>query len=163
MRPIFPVTAGLTVIALLGVVLAARGAVAPKTPSFAGTWQLNINQSTYRPGPAPTSAVLKVEYKGPTRHSVLETIAADGEMVRTEYVAAEDGKDHPITGSPNADTINLRRIGPGTIERIDKRRGQVVMLLALRLSQDGETLKVTQEGVTASGDMVSNTMVYDKR
>jgi hypothetical protein len=96
------------------------------------------------------------------RHSVLETVAADGEMVRTEYAATEDGKDYPINGSPNADTIRLRRVGPGTIERVDKRRDHVVMLLTLRLSQDGRAMKVTQEGVTASGDMVSNTMMYEK-
>ena len=163
MRPIIPVTAAVAVAALLGVGLTARGAVAPKSPSFAGTWQLDVDQSTYRPGPAPTSAVLRVEYNGATRHSVLETMAADGEMVRTEYAAAENGRDYPISGSPNADTIRLRRVAPGTIERVDKRRGHVVMLLTLRLSQDGKTMKVTQEGVTASGDMVSNTMVYEKR
>jgi hypothetical protein len=163
MRAIFPVTAGIAATALLGIGLTARGAVAPKSPSFAGTWQLSVNKSTYRPGPAPTSALLKVEYNGATRHSVLETVATDGEMTRTEYAAAEDGKDYPITGSPNADTIRLRRAAPGTIERVDKRRGHVVMLLTLRLSQDGRTMTVTQEGVTASGDMVSNTMVYEKR
>jgi hypothetical protein len=46
---------------------------------------------------------------------------------------------------------------------MDKRRGQVVMLVTLRLSQDGKTMNVTQEGVTASGEMVSNTMIYEKR
>ena len=162
MRAIFPVSAAIAVMALLGVVLAARGGVAPTTPSFSGTWQLNVNKSTYRPGPGPASAQLSVEYSGATRHSVHESVAG-GEKVRTEYVAAEDGRDYPLKGSPNADTISLRRIGPGTIERVDKRRGQVVMLLTLRLSQDGKTMNVTQEGVTASGDMVSNTMVYEKR
>ena len=104
MRPIIPVTAAIAVTALLGVGLTARGVVAPKSPSFAGTWQLDVDQSTYRPGPGPTSAVLRVDYSGATRHSVLETVAADGEMVRTEYAAAENGQDYPISGSPNAPT-----------------------------------------------------------
>jgi hypothetical protein len=163
MRAILPVTAGIAVMALLGVVLAARGGSAPRPYSFAGTWELNVNKSTYRPGPGPKSALLNVEYDGATRHSSLETIADDGDMVRSEYVAVEDGKDYPIKGSPNADTIALRRVAPGTIERIDKRRGQVVMLLTLRLSQDGRSMNITQQGVTASGDMVSNTMIYERR
>ena len=163
MRAIVPVTAGIAVMALLGVVLVARGNNVPRSHSFAGTWELNVNKSTYRPGPGPKSAVLNVQYDGATRHSSLATVADDGEMARSEYVAAEDGRDYPIKGSPNADTISLRRVAPGTIERIDRRRGQVVMLLTLRLSQDGRTMNITQEGVTASGDMVSNTMVYDRR
>src|SRR5688572_6514579 len=163
MRAIVPVTAGIAVMAVLGVVLAARGGSVPRSPSFAGTWALNVTKSTYRPGPGPQSAVLNVEYEGATRHSSLATVANDGEMVTSEYVATEDGKDYPIKGSPNADTISLRRVAPGTIERIDKRRGQVVMILTLRLSQDGRTMNITQQGVTASGDMVSNTMVYERR
>jgi hypothetical protein len=150
-------------IVFLGVALADRDGHAQQSPSFAGTWQLNVKKSTYKPGPAPKSGLLKVEYKGAMRHSTLETIAQDGGTTRTEYVAAEDGKDYPLKGSPNADTVALRRSSPGTIERTDKRRGQPVMVLTLRLSPDGKTMTVTQKGVTASGDTVFNTIVYEKR
>ena len=163
MRAIFAIAVGLTLTVVSVVALAARGSVATPPASFAGTWHLNVSKSTYRPGPGPMSATLNVGYEGVMRHSVLNTIARDGERIRTEYVASEDGRDYAIHGSPNADTIALRRTSPGTIERTDKRRGEVVMLLTLRLSQDGRSMTVTQRGVTAAGDMVSNTMVYDKR
>ena len=152
----------LALITLIGIVLGSAGGVAQQ-PSFAGTWHLNVAKSTYRPGPAPKSGVLNVQYKGTTRHSVLDTIAANGDKVRTEYAAVENGQDYPLKGSPNADTVSLRRSSPGTIERVDKRQGQTVMFLVLRLSQDGKTMTVTQQGVTASGDKVSNTIVYEKR
>ena len=164
MRAIYTVAIGLTLTVVSVVALAAaRGSVAPQPVSFAGTWQLNVNKSTYRPGPGPKSATLSVGYEGIKRHSVLNTIAQDGDTIRTEYVASEDGRDYAIKGSPNADTVALRRTSPGTIERTDKRRGEVVMLLTLRLSQDGKSMTVRQQGVTAAGDMVANTMVYDKR
>ena len=153
----------LALIAVLGIVLAGRDGVAQKSPSFAGTWQLNVKKSTYKPGPAPQSGLLNVDYKGAMRHSVLETVAHNGDKTRTEYVAAEDGKDYPIKGTPNADTVALRRSSPTMIERTDKRRGQVVMVLTLRVSADSRTLTVTQKGVTASGDMVANTMIYERR
>jgi hypothetical protein len=163
MRATFPLTAGFASLVFVGVLIAARAGTSEKSPTFAGAWNLNVPMSTYRPGPAPKSAVLSVKYNKGTRHSLLETVTHDGEMVRTEYQAVEDGKDYPLTGSPNADTVSLRRPSPGTIERIDKRGGQVVMVLTLRLSQDGDTLTVTQKGVTGSGDTVSNVMIYDRQ
>lgn len=163
MRATFPLTAGLALLISVGVAIAARSGTSDKPPTFDGTWQLNVGRSTYRPGPGPQKALLNVTYENGMRHSVLETVAADGDMVRTEYRAAEDGRDYPLKGSPNADTVSLRRSGPSTIERIDKRGGQPVMVLTLRLSQDGKTVNVTQKGVTASGDTVSNVMVYEKQ
>jgi hypothetical protein len=148
----------LFVITLVGVNGCAR---APSNPSV-GTWHLNVSKSSYKPGPPPRSAVLTVDYMADTRSSVLETVTADGQTVRSAYAAKEDGKDYPYTG-PNADTVSLRRTSPNTIERTDKRSGQVVMLVVVRLSTDGRTLTVTQKGVTGPGDMLSNTMVYEKR
>ena len=156
---------------LLAVVLTAPclahvaidDAFAQSTNAFIGTWQLNVPKSTYRPGPKPKSGVLKVEYSGNMRKSVFDSVTADGSQMRSEYAAPEDGKDYPLKGNPNADMLALRRVAPGTIARIDKRRGQVVMVMMLRLSGDGKTMTVTQEGVTGAGEMVNNTLLFEKR
>jgi hypothetical protein len=145
------------------ITLLIAGAGFAQTNQFVGTWQLNVAKSSYQPGPAPKTGVLNVEYKGNLRHSVLETVDAIGQRGRTEYSAPEDGKDYPLRGSPNADTVSLRRTAPGTIERTDKRRNEVVFVTVIRLSPDAKTMTVTQKGVTPAGEMVSNTMTFEKK
>jgi hypothetical protein len=151
-------TPALSTISLRAGVLSAQTAT-----GFTGTWSLSVAKSKYQPGPSPKSAVLRVEQIGNRRKSTLETVTADGGRTRSEYVATLDGKDYPLTGSANADTVSLRQAGPSTIERTDKRKGQVVMLMIMRLSADGKLFTVTQKGITASGDMVNNSIVYERQ
>jgi hypothetical protein len=68
-----------------------------------------------------------------------------------------------LTGSINADTVSLRQTSPIRIERTDKRKGHVVMVITMSLLLDGKVLIVTQKGITAAGDMVDNTMAYDRQ
>jgi hypothetical protein len=130
---------------------------------FSGTWRLNVMKSKFMPGPTPKSGVLKVEQTTGGRHSIVETMAPDGSTDRSEYTAPLDGKDHPLKGSGNADTVSLRQVNQTTIERTDKRRGQVVMLHTLKMSPDGRTLTVNVKGVTGAGDHVDNLMVWDRQ
>ena len=74
---------------------------------FAGTRQLNVNASKFMSGPALKSSVVQVEYLGETRRSIVDAVTAEGQKVRTEYSAPADGKDYPIMGSPDADTVSL--------------------------------------------------------
>lgn len=147
----------LGVVALAGVSLLAQG------QPFAGSWQLNVSKSKYTPGPAPKSSVVKVEYIGDTRRSIVDSVTAAGQRTRVEYSAASDGKDYPIKGSPDADTVSLKRVDANTIERTDKRSGKVVITLLIRLSADGKTMTVTQKGTNAQGQRVDNTLVYEKQ
>ena len=141
----------------------APDALAQAADAFSGSWSLNPSKSNFKPGPPPKTGLLVVEYTGTTRRSVYETVGATGERARSEYVAPEDGKDYPLRGSLNADTVSLRRVNAFTIERVDKRRGQVMLVYGIRVSGDGRVLTVTQKGVTVAGDLVTNTLVFDKR
>jgi len=47
----------------------------------------------------------------------------------TGYTANFDGKDYPLAGVPNADTVSLKRIDTRTTERTDKKDGKVVQTL----------------------------------
>jgi hypothetical protein len=158
-RRSIPVLVLFFVTTLFGV----AGVAGQTSGSFAGTWRINVAKSRYSPGPPPRSGTLRVTYNGARRTSVLDTVLADGTQMRSQYEAAADGKDYPIKGSPNADAISLRQTGSTTIERTDKRNGQVVMLTTMRLSNDGKTMTVTQKGRTATGDMVDNTIVYERQ
>jgi hypothetical protein len=147
----------------LATTVGAIRAVAQARDPFSGTWALNVAKSSFKPGPPLKNGLLTVEYTGKMRKSVFENVAAAGDRARSEYTAPEDGNDYPLRGSANADTVALRRTNAFTIERIDKRRGQVTLVYSIRVSVDGKTLTVTQKGVTVAGDMVMNTLVFDRR
>ena len=74
-----------------------------------------------------------------------------------------DGKDYPVTGAPDFDTVVQKRIDTHTIEFTRKKAGKVASTATRVVSKDGKTSTVTDKGVNAKGEKFSNTLVYDKQ
>ena len=129
-----------------------------------GTWKLNAAKSTYSPGPAPQSVMVKVEAAGQGEKATTDFVNADGTRATTQYTANFDGKDSPLTGSvAGADMVSLKRIDAQTTERTDKKGDKVVQVLARVVSPDGKTMTVTTKGTNAQGQPVNNVTVFDKQ
>ena len=90
-------------------------------------------------------------------------IDANQKPTHAEYSANFDGKDYPLTGAPNADTIAPPRLDPYTLEVTQKRNGNVVISGRRTISKDGRTATVTNKGVDASGRQIDNMLVFEKR
>jgi hypothetical protein len=114
-----------------------------------GTWKLNVEKSKYSPGPAPQSGTMKIEASGEGEKATTEGVNAAGTATMTQYTAQYDGKDYPITGSQNADTVSLKRIDARTMERTDKKGEKVVATSTRVVSEDGKTMTVTVKGTNA--------------
>ena len=128
-----------------------------------GTWKLNVAKSKYTPGPPPQSQMLKIEPSGQGEKVTSEVVAADGASTTTVYTANFDGKDYPLTGSPMADMVSLKRIDARTTERTDKKGGTVAQTIRRVVSADGKTMNVTVKGKNAQGQEVSNVVVFEKQ
>ena len=128
-----------------------------------GTWKLNVAKSKYSPGPPPQSQTLKVEASGKGEKVTSEVVNADGTNTTTQYTANFDGKDSPLTGSPIADMVSLKRIDARTTERTDKKGGTVAQTIRRVVSADGKTMNVTVKGKNAQGQEVSNVVVFEKQ
>lgn len=128
-----------------------------------GTWKLNVAKSKFSPGPPPQSQTLKIEPAGKGEKVTSEAVGADGKTTTTEYTANYDGKDYPITGAPNSDTVSLKRINARTTERTDKKGGTATLHLRRVVSADGKTMTVTVKGKNAEGKSVNNTAVFEKQ
>jgi hypothetical protein len=89
-----------------------------------GTWKLNVAKSKYSPGPVPKSATVTYEVSGDGVKRTGETVTADGQTTSFSYTAQYDGKEYPVTGNPNADTIVLKRINDYTSESTLKKGGK---------------------------------------
>jgi hypothetical protein len=128
-----------------------------------GDWKLNVEKSKYSPGPAPQSQTLKIEAVGQGEKVTSEAIAKDGTKTTTVYTANFDGKDSPITGAPNSETVTLKRLDARTTERTDKKGGKVTQVLKRVVSEDGKTMTVTVKGTNAKGETIDNVVVFEKQ
>jgi hypothetical protein len=128
-----------------------------------GTWKMNPAKSTYNPGPAPKSISVKIDSDADNIKLSSDGIDATGNPTHVEYTAKYDGKDYPLTGVPNADTIALERPDASTIRSTIKKGDQVVMTVTSVISKDGTTRTATFKGKDAQGRDVNNVVVYDKQ
>jgi hypothetical protein len=112
---------------------------------------------------ARNQLTMKIEAAGEGEKATTEGVNAAGTATRTEYTAQYDGKDYPITGSQNADTVALKRIDARTIERTDKKGEKVVVTSSRVVSEDGKTMTVTTTGTNAQGQAMNNVTVWEKQ
>ena len=145
-------------ILFMGFALSAQAA-----DPLVGTWKLNVAKSTYSPGPTPKSITAKIEAAGKGEKLTADGVRGDDTPIRVEYTAQYDGKDYPISGSPMADTVSLKRLDANTTERTDKKGGKVVQTLTRKLSSDGKTLTVTIKGTDAEGRPINNLAMFEKQ
>ena len=147
---------------LLLVALALNVSAAP-ADEHSGTWKMNPANSNYSPGPAPKSITVKIASDADNMKLTSDGIDAAGKPTHVEYTANFDGKDYPITGIPNADTIALERLDASTIRSTTKKGDQVVMTVTSVISKDGKTRTATFKGKNAEGLDINNVVVYDKQ
>jgi hypothetical protein len=92
---------------VLGLMLVATSSVcSAQSVMPTGTWQLNLAKSKFA-GPALKSTTEYIEGEGQNRKITIVGIDAAGTPFSLLYSeAAEDGKPHPVTGSPTPAYVN---------------------------------------------------------
>jgi hypothetical protein len=145
------------------VVALAYTIAASAADSGVGTWKLNLAKSKYSPGPAPKSATLTIEAHDGGIKYTSHGESADGSPVHIEFTAKYDGQDNPVTGSPDFNSIALKRIDAHTVESTTKKDGTVRLTSRTVISHDGKTRTLTSKGKNAAGQDVSNVVVYDRQ
>jgi hypothetical protein len=128
-----------------------------------GTWELNVSKSKYSPGPPPKSETRTYEVKGESLKYTSKGIDADGKPTLVQITGNYDGKDYPMTGSPDADAISYKRINISTLEFTQKRANKVVGTGTRVVSKDGKELTVTYKGTNAKGQAINYVQVFEKR
>jgi hypothetical protein len=64
------------------------------------------------------------------------------------YSAKFDGKDYPVQGTPELDTVVLKRINDSTVEEILKYKGKVKNTSQMTVSADGKMMTIEWRGST---------------
>jgi hypothetical protein len=148
-------------IALVGFALNVTvRAQAPR--AIFGTWRLNLAKSKYSPGPPPKSMTITYSAAGFGMKIVVDTVPANGAAQHWEMSPTYDGKDHPVTGNPDADTIMIRRISDTVGESTFKKGGKVTAVNTRTLAADARSLTIESKGTTADGKPRLDIAVYEK-
>jgi hypothetical protein len=125
-----------------------------------GTWQLNVAQSKYVPGPAPTSET-RTYARGPKgMEGRIVRRFQDGRSERIEYIAEFD-REYPVAGTEQYDHILLKRVDARTAEAVLSHGGNIFGTARRVISTDGKTMTITfqRHGVGAT---IMNVSLYEK-
>jgi opacity protein-like surface antigen len=152
---------------LMGAVIAGGlGAVAlaaDQPDPVIGKWTLNVAKSAFVPGPAPKSQTRT--YADSAQGTVMKFtgVSASGAAVSGGSTYKYDGKDYPVTGSPDFDTLAPKRLNGSTV-RIDLKKGGKVVGTTIRtLSVHNKVLTLSSKGKDSKGATFDNIMVFDKQ
>ena len=149
---------------LVGAVLALGvGSAALAADSIDGTWKLNVAKSKFTPGPAPKSQTRTYKETADGTSLTFTGVAADGSAVSGQSTFKYDGKDYTMTGSPDFDTLSLKRLNGSTVRSTLKKGGKTVGTTVRTISGHGKVLTLSSKGTDAKGAAFDNVAVYDKQ
>lgn len=151
------------VVAGLALLIATGEALAQATDPVVGTWELNPTKSAFTPGPAPKSETRIYEASGSDIKLTVKGIDGNGKPTSIQASYSMDGREHPIIGSPDADSQSIRRVDALTTEGTLKKSGKVVQTVRREITKDGKTMTITFKGVNARGETMNNTMVFERQ
>jgi hypothetical protein len=147
----------------LVVVALASGIHAQAPKGLEGTWKLDTAKSKFSPGPAPKSMTVTYSVVGTDGMKiVVDVTPGEGAAQHWEMTAHYDGKEHPVTGNPNADSISIKKVDDRTGESTFKKGGKVTSTNVRKLSADGKVLTITSTGTTADGKPRKDVQVFEK-
>jgi len=149
--------------ALAGLLSSGRLA-AQTADNFLGTWKLNVAKSKYEAGQAPKELTVTFEKAGATGVKITaKGTNADSSAINTVYTPTYDGKDAPVTGSPDFDAAALKMLDANTRHTVRKKAGKEVQVVHSVLAKDGKSFTATTTGVNAKGAKVNSTAVFEKQ
>lgn len=130
---------------------------------FFGTWKLDPAQCSYEFGLPPQSGLYRIEPEGTGLTFTAEWVTPEGQPAHVVFQGIPDGRDHPSGHPAVADTITTTRVSASQLDTAAKKDGRIVNLATRVLSPDGQTMTVTQSGITPQGQPYRNVAIYRKQ
>jgi hypothetical protein len=155
---------GMLVVAITLSVATGTAAMAASHPDpVIGTWVLDVGKSKFTPGPAPNAARRTYAQTADGILLTYDGVAADGSAFAGKSTFHYDGKDYPITGTPDYDTLTLKRVNRTTVKSVQKKDGKVVGWTTRTITSHGQVLTLTSHGTDAKGAKFKSVAVYNKQ
>jgi hypothetical protein len=129
--------------------------------TIVGRWTLNLRKSEFTPGPPPSSIQQVYERAGAEIRFTSTLVDADGKTTTEQWTGTEDGRDFPLTGSPDIDVLSIR-VNGRQAQYVAKRGGRVTMGGNRSISSDGKTMTITISGRNAQDQVVKQVLVLER-
>ena len=139
---------------IVGVAMAADPVV--------GSWTLDAAKSKFSPGPAPKSATRVYTESADGVSLDGKSVAADGKEASLHVAYKADGKSHPTTGHPDADSVTAKSVDARTWDFTLTKDGKGVGTVHRVVSADGKTLTVHNKGMH-NGAPYDDTLVFTRQ
>lgn len=133
----------------------------PPDDPFVGIWTLDPDESDYQFGEPPASGTYTLEADGDAYNVTMIWTTVDGKPMEASYSSVPDGMEYPYD-SPAVDTVSMTRVDAYTLDSASKKDGQVIAYARRELSDDRQSMTITQSGTTPEGDPFANVSVYRK-
>ena len=140
-----------------------------------GTWKLNLEKSSFDPGPGPEASVRRfVEREEGFIGTLRVTVGLTGNPGLSFGLLKFDGKDYVFyvpgtlaeflaTGTPAPTTAAFTVTEANTMQLIVKNDGESDGFdRTYTVSSDGKALTETAKGTNAQDESVNNVLVYDR-
>ena len=155
--------------------------LSPGAKLLIGTWQQNMEKSTYDPGPPPPKGVGSVRQYAAGADGAIVAITTNidsrglpslGAISAANYDGREYAQYTVATlatslGShltpPITRTISYKPVDTYTVEIVQRQDGEVVSMSTRTISRDGKTMTERFDYTNAQGQRVRNVLVFDKR
>ena len=128
----------------------------------AGTWKMSEAKSKHT-GTSATYETVTIETAGDNMKVTLDGTDSAGKKVHAVWTGKYDGKDYPVTGNPEMESLSYKKIDDRHYEGTVKLGGKTVTSAKIQYSADGKTRTVTVSGTNSKGEKVSSTSVYEKQ
>jgi hypothetical protein len=146
-------------VAAFGFSVAMAGGADP----VIGTWELDAGKSTFTEGAALTSQTRTYTQTGPNISLVMTTVTAEGKKGTTKATYQLDGKDYPVMGSQDYDSLTARQLDMNTAEFVLKKDGKKIGTTTRTVSADGKTLTSEMMVTGASGEKSNQKLVFHRK
>jgi hypothetical protein len=163
-RSLVPLSlAAATILVFAAAARPAAQSPPPGDPRVLGTWNLDVAKSRFAPGPPPTSQVRTYEPHDNGYKATIKTTYASRKPAFVEYVANYDSLEYPVAGSPDYDSIRLKKIDASTSEAVLGHAGKVFATTRRVISDDGQTMTITVHADEVQGNRIHNVMVFTRQ
>ena len=151
------------VLAVIAPLVAQSPPSTPGDPRVLGTWLLDLTKSKFMPGPPPTSQTRTYEAHDNGYRATIRTTYATRKPTFIEYTANYDSLEYPVAGSPDYDSIRLKKLDDSTSEATLGHGGNVYATTRRVMSRDGQTMTITVRADEQQGARINNVMVFTKQ
>jgi len=86
----------------------------------------------------------------------MKTVAADGKETTVQTTYQFDGKDYPVAGYAEYDSLSAKQIDANTAEFTLKKGGKIVGTTRRTVSKDGKTLTATNKNAKGEDTLIFN-------